>query len=79
MGMNFPNSPSVGQTYPQPPVAGQSIYQWDGLKWSAIPATGPQGPAGPAGPQGPTGPQGPKGDTGATPMCSRTLTATMAS
>jgi hypothetical protein len=34
MGINFPNAPTVGQLYPQPPVAGVPIYRWDGEKWT---------------------------------------------
>jgi hypothetical protein len=34
MGINFPNAPTTGQLYPQPPVAGQPIYRWDGAKWT---------------------------------------------
>jgi len=32
--LNFPSSPTVGQKYPQPPVAGQPVYIWDGEKWT---------------------------------------------
>ena len=32
--LNFPSSPTVGQKYPQPPVAGQPVYSWDGEKWT---------------------------------------------
>jgi len=31
--LNFPSSPSVGQTYPSPAVSGQPVYTWDGEKW----------------------------------------------
>jgi hypothetical protein len=34
MGMNFPASPTTGQLYPQPPVAGVPVYRWDGQKWT---------------------------------------------
>lgn len=34
MGFNFPNSPTTGQLYPQPPIAGLPVYQWDGQKWT---------------------------------------------
>jgi hypothetical protein len=34
MGINFPNAPTTGQLYPQPPVAGLPIYRWDGTKWT---------------------------------------------
>jgi hypothetical protein len=47
MALDFPASPTVGQKYPQPPVAGVPVYTWDGEKWatnsalaaSAAPAT----------------------------------------
>jgi len=32
--MDFPNAPTVGQTWPSPPVAGQPVYTWDGVKWT---------------------------------------------
>jgi hypothetical protein len=41
MGFNFPNSPTTGQLYPQPPIAGAPVYQWDGQKWTV--ATGVAG------------------------------------
>jgi hypothetical protein len=31
--LDFPSSPTVGQTYPSPPVTGQPTYQWDGAQW----------------------------------------------
>jgi hypothetical protein len=34
MGINFPNTPTVGTLYPSPPVVGQPVYRWDGEKWS---------------------------------------------
>jgi hypothetical protein len=34
--LNFPSSPTSGQKYPQPPVAGQPVYTWDGEKWTTI-------------------------------------------
>jgi hypothetical protein len=34
MGINFPNAPTTGQLYPQPPVAGLPVYRWDGTKWT---------------------------------------------
>jgi hypothetical protein len=36
MGMNFPNSPSTGQQWPSPAVAGQPVYRWDGTVWSSL-------------------------------------------
>jgi len=35
MGINFPNTPSIGTTWPSPPVAGQPVYTWDGEKWGS--------------------------------------------
>jgi len=35
MGINFPNTPSIGTTWPNPPVAGQPVYTWDGEKWGS--------------------------------------------
>jgi hypothetical protein len=32
--LDFPNSPSIGQLYPQPLVAGVPVYRWDGEKWT---------------------------------------------
>lgn len=34
MGINFPNSPTIDQLYPQPAVAGLPVYRWDGEKWT---------------------------------------------
>jgi len=71
MAINFPNSPTVGQLYPQPPVAGQPVYRWDGTAWvtqsgptGIVGITGPTGSAGPTG-SGATGPTG-SGSTGPT-------------
>lgn len=36
MALNFPSSPSVGQTYPDPPVGGLPVYTWDGLAWTVM-------------------------------------------
>jgi Chaperone of endosialidase len=30
---DFPDAPAVGDTYPNPPVAGTPVYTWDGEKW----------------------------------------------
>ena len=35
MGINFPSSPLVGDIWPNPAVAGQGQYTWDGEKWTA--------------------------------------------
>ena len=41
MGINFPASPLVGDLWPNPVVAGQAQYAWDGEKWTSgsVPAT----------------------------------------
>jgi hypothetical protein len=39
MPFDFPSSPTVGQKYPQPPVSGQPVYNWDGEKWTTIGGT----------------------------------------
>jgi hypothetical protein len=38
--LDFPASPSVGQTYPNPPVTGQPTYRWDGAQWLSTFALG---------------------------------------
>jgi hypothetical protein len=53
----FPASPSPNQFYPDPPIAGQPLWQFDGQRWRNVRriyagATGPQGPGGPTGPDG---------------------------
>lgn len=69
MSLNFPDNPTVGQTY----TAGDYTWIWTGDTWDAVTnsaTTGPTGPtgasgeAGPAGPQGDIGPTGPTGATG---------------
>ena len=68
MAVNFPNSPSLNQTYTQ----GAITWRWNGYAWNRIPdpgAKGDPGSDGAAGAKGDTGAQGPagaKGDTGAT-------------
>lgn len=63
---DFPNSPTVGQTY----VNGTQTYQWNGSSWRLVrtSAVGPTGPTGAAGTNssavGPTGPTGGAGPTG---------------
>lgn len=37
--LDFPTSPTVGQTYPSPPVAGVPVYTWNGVTWNTIPST----------------------------------------
>ena len=34
MGFNFPSSPSIGQTFPVPPLPNVPVYTWDGEKWT---------------------------------------------
>jgi hypothetical protein len=34
--MNFPNTPTVGQQWPSPPVPGQPVYRWDGTVWGSL-------------------------------------------
>ena len=34
MGFNFPSSPSIGQTFPVPPITNVPVYTWDGEKWT---------------------------------------------
>jgi len=65
--IDFPESPTVGQTY----TNGINTYEWNGTSWRLVrtSAVGPTGPTGPTGPQstelGPTGPTGPPGPQGA--------------
>jgi hypothetical protein len=33
MGINFPNTPSIGQLWPQPALPGVPVYRWDGQAW----------------------------------------------
>lgn len=33
MGINFPNTPTIGQLWPQPAVVGVPVYRWDGQAW----------------------------------------------
>ena len=69
---DFPNSPSVGNTY----TANGVTFQWNGSVWTRYSAstgaqgstgpTGAQGAVGSTGAQGATGPTGPTGAQGAT-------------
>lgn len=40
MGFNFPNSPTVGQLFPTPPIAGQPRYKWTGYAWGSVNQSG---------------------------------------
>lgn len=57
MTIDFPNSPSVNQTYSVNNVE----WIWTGSVWNKIGEFGPTGPTGPSGPTGPTGAVGPTG------------------
>ena len=35
MALDFPNSPTIGQTYPSPAITEQPQYTWDGEKWAS--------------------------------------------
>jgi hypothetical protein len=62
MPLNFPNSPSLNQTY----TVGSSTWTWDGTVWNAISSSqiGIDGATGITGATGPTGPIGPTGADG---------------
>jgi hypothetical protein len=32
--LDFPSSPTIGQTYPSPAVAGVPVYTWNGTSWN---------------------------------------------
>ena len=60
---DFPNSPSVGNTY----TANGVTFQWNGSVWTRYSAsTGAQGSTGPTGAQGAVGSTGAQGATGST-------------
>jgi len=60
MALNFPNSPSNGQTF----IAGAITYTYDGVKWVAGVSAGATGATGTQGIQGNIGAQGATGATG---------------
>lgn len=80
MALNFPDTPTLGQTY----TSGTKSWTWNGTFWEADNTTTVVGPTGPTGPTGldgqagtngtngvdgatgPTGPTGPTGVTGPT-------------
>ena len=64
---NFPNSPSVNDTY----TANGVSFKWNGEIWQRISAsTGAQGATGPTGAQGATGSTGPTGPSGSATISS---------
>ena len=34
MALDFPNTPTVGQFFPQPPVPNTPVWQWNGVEWT---------------------------------------------
>jgi hypothetical protein len=34
MALNFPDAPTVGQYFPQPPAANTPVWQWNGTTWT---------------------------------------------
>lgn len=34
--LDFPNTPAVGATFPDPPVAGLPVWRWDGDRWVTV-------------------------------------------
>lgn len=60
MPIDFPNSPTVGQTF----TSGVRSWTWTGTVWDLT----TYGAQGPTGPQGVTGPQGNQGPAGSNPI-----------
>ena len=58
MAIDFPNSPSVNDTY----VVDGRTWRWTGSVWNIIGQGGPTGPIGPTGPTGSIGSTGAAGD-----------------
>jgi hypothetical protein len=44
MGLDFPNSPTVGQLFPSPPTAGVPVWKWDGTEWVPVASGGSASP-----------------------------------
>jgi hypothetical protein len=68
MPIDFPNTPTLNQTY----TVGTRTWIWDGTLWNLTSSTssalGPTGPTGPTGAESTvTGPTGPTGTTGISP------------
>lgn len=40
MSLSFPSSPTTGQLYPSPPIAGTPVWKWDGSEWVIYSGTG---------------------------------------
>lgn len=57
MAMDFPNSPSISDTY----TASGRTWVWNGTTWTVVAPLGPTGPTGATGSTGATGPTGPVG------------------
>jgi len=38
MALDFPSSPAVGLLFPNPPVAGTPVWQWNGSQWVIVPS-----------------------------------------
>ena len=58
--LNFPSSPTVGQTY----VSGGRTWTWNGTSWEGVAATTITGPSGPTGATGAPGDSGYSGISG---------------
>jgi len=61
MAIDFPNSPSPGNTY----AVGSTTWTYTGSSWDLLTSQSPTGPTGPAGTNGATGPTGANGSNGA--------------
>ncbi|PWT92087.1 MAG: hypothetical protein C5B54_04130 [Acidobacteria bacterium] len=36
MLLDFPDAPTLNETFPQPPILGLPVWRWDGEKWAAV-------------------------------------------